>query len=344
MEPNDRLRPASPDRTRIRTRLAAGLPLAAATVLTVAAVALGSSVLRPALEAAHHPDATGQAAASEPAADATDGSTAEPQRTDGIAWSQDPKDEATELPTAEPTPEATPEPTAKAEPTPKPEPKATPRPVESGTIGLTVASADGRVKLVWTQYSGDRFHYYKIVRSTDSTVRWPLGEKDTLVAYTENQEQTKLIDETAPCGTRVWYRVFAVTSGETGYTVLAASPTRGITVEGCTKPTPTPHPDPAGMDLSATQVADGVQLTWSGCDSDAFAAYKVVRSQTDEHPSYPLNDGDQLIGVLSNAATHTFTDPDVAPGQTWHYRVLAMGNDGAWYPVCVTDAVTVSVS
>ena len=57
----------------------------------------------------------------------------------------------------------------------------------------------------------------------------------------------------------------------------------------------------------------------------AFHWYKVVRSHG-ENPSYvPWTEGSQLIGVIENRSTTQFTDTHVESGQTWFYRVQAIG-------------------
>jgi hypothetical protein len=45
-----------------------------------------------------------------------------------------------------------------------------------------------------------------------------------------------------------------------------------------------------------------------------------------ENPSYlPYTDGTQVIGVIENHEVTGQTDGDVASGQTWYYRVQAIG-------------------
>jgi hypothetical protein len=84
-----------------------------------------------------------------------------------------------------------------------------------------------------------------------------------------------------------------------------------------------------------------VQLAWGSCAKDGFWAYKVVRSAVNEWPTYPLKDGDELIAAIGNPAQTGFTDTDVAAGQTWTYRVLALGEGGA--VLCASPARTVAL-
>jgi len=207
--------------------------------------------------------------------------------------------------------------TPKPEPTPKPE--ATEPPAAS--IELSLSIREGKPWVDWSACAND-FQAYKVVRSTNSTVSWPKGEGDSLAAVVGPDGKTAILDGDAPAGKKVWYRVFCVRETDAGWKVLASSATKGISVPASE---PDPEPDPIGLAFEAGQTDGGVGLHWGGCDSDVFVAYKVVRS-AGPNPSYlPGTDGSQLIAVFENAGVTSFTDHDVAAGQTWYYRVQAIG-------------------
>jgi len=216
------------------------------------------------------------------------------------------------------------EPTAKPEPdgTPKPEPKPEPTkpPVES--ISLTVWIGDDRPVMEWSACEGLDFDAYKVVRSTDSTVSWPLGENDTLIAVVERGGYRKAWDSDAPGGTKVWYRVFCVRHTDDGYKVLLASAAKGIEVPEAPAP-----PDPISLDLSASLNEEGhVVLDWSACEADGFGAYKVLRSTSSENPSYlPPTEGTAVIGVIEDKGVTEFHDAGGDAGQTVYYRVQCIG-------------------
>jgi len=189
-------------------------------------------------------------------------------------------------------------------------------------------------------FDGDGFAFYKLVRSTDASVSWPMGAGDSLAAYASSPDDTYFKDYPA-CGKEWHYRVFAVGNGEAGYPVLAASNTVGAFVECVSKPTP---PPPSAMDFWAEVVDGQVHLGWEACGADNFGAYKIVRSQTNTNPKYPLNDGTELIGAIGDPNQTSFVDGAVSSGQTWHYRVLSMANDGSgWYALGLTDVITVTI-
>jgi hypothetical protein len=97
------------------------------------------------------------------------------------------------------------------------------------------------VKIRWSAFDGAGFDYYKVVRSTDSTVSWPLGPGDHLVAAIGDPGQTWAWDGGAAPDT-YWYRVFAVRSAEGGYVVLARSVAVKVVVPAARRRTRSPCP------------------------------------------------------------------------------------------------------
>ncbi len=204
----------------------------------------------------------------------------------------------------------------------KPAPEPTGKPdAEPGTLSLSLSLKADHPYLDWSACSSDRFDLYKVLRSKDSTVTWPAGDNDAIVAAIGDREQTAFKDADAPGGRKLWYRVFCLDKTADGYKILAASGAKAITT-----PTPEPPPDPVSLSFEATAGGGGgVLLDWESCASDGFVYYKVVRSQS-SNPSYlPWTDGTQLIAVIENAGNSAFEDGEVASGQTWFYRVQAIG-------------------
>jgi hypothetical protein len=224
-----------------------------------------------------------------------------------------------------------------AEPTPAP----TNEPDAIGSIGLTLTLTDGGKPWAdWTACTGD-WDYAKVIRSTNSTVTFPKGEGDALAGVTGKDGPTALTDGGAPAGKKLWYRVFCVRVVGDGYQVVAASPTRSITTPAAE---PQPEPAPVSLDITAELTDGGVAIHWGTCSNDHFVAYKVIRS-AGSNPSYlPATDGSVVVAVRESAAVTTFTDPNVEPGQTWHYRVQCIGwmND---HKILLgeTDVVTVTL-
>lgn len=202
-----------------------------------------------------------------------------------------------------------------------PRPDGTKPPTETGTMSLALGIKDGHPFLDWSECTNDAFDYYKVVWSKDATVTWPAGDNDHFAAAIGNRDETALWDTEAPGGKTLYYRVFCVKATDGGYQVLAATPVKSVTT-----PAPEPPPAPVGLGFSVDVTGEGVVvLDWEASTSDAFVYYKVVRSQAGD-PSYlPWTDGTELIGVIEDPGNSAFEDADVASGETWYYRVQAIG-------------------
>jgi hypothetical protein len=200
--------------------------------------------------------------------------------------------------------------------TPRADPAPEPRPEP---LGLTLALHEGGVAADWTACGVDGFDAYKLVRSTDPTVSWPMGEHDSLAGVTE--DATAFLDHDAPAGKTLYYRVFCVDRVGDGYRVLRSSAVKHITTPA---EDPGPKPEPTVIDLELGATDGGVALHWDACPSDAFHWYKIVRSAS-PNPSYlPATDGSVVVGVIEDPSVREFVDTTAEPGH-WFYRVQAIG-------------------
>jgi hypothetical protein len=336
-----------PAPARITTRLALSGPASLAVLFLAGAVALGHTTgflgSIPSGDTGSAMIAADDDKADEPAAlDQKPDPTSKPQA-DTVAPKSSVADEelalAQRTPKPEPVeviaPEPEPEPLNYVEPAPVPAPPAPPVAVLS--LSANQAEYPGKVILSWTGYTGYGFEYYKVVRSTDGDATWPGSGADELIAAIGNPAETWAKDR-PPCGTTVFYRVFAVRHGDYGYEVLAPS-NQVSAVTQC----PPPPPATVGIGLEVSVVDGAVHLSWGACASEHVNAYKIVRSQTNAEPMYPENDGTQLIAAVDPSQT-SFIDSSVASGQTWFYRVLARAdNGGGTYIACQSAAVSVTI-
>ncbi len=257
----------------------------------------------------YHNDYTGVADPTTAPADGTMDRSTEPTA----------KPEPTDKPTARPEP--VPEPTREPTTAPKLEPTASPKPA---AMGLELHIGDGYVKVDWTACAGD-FDFYKVVRSMDSTVRWPLGENDTLVAAI-SAGITAMADKHAPADRTVWYRVFCVRSTGDGYQVLNSTTARSIHTPDA--PAPTPAPETMGLALSLGD--GGLVVDWTVCEADGFDYYKVVRS-TDSTVTWPLGAYDSLAFYTGDREATVFVDTEADPGKTYFYRVFCVNSTSYGY-------------
>ena len=334
----------SEKKPRRTTRVAVAGPGALASVLLIGAVAFGASSLRGPSADAADPDPGSRAAEPKPSlaitAHRTDGPdhaakpdpkpTAKPKAS-VTPKDEKPKDEANDKPKDEAKAEA-PKPAEKPADKPKADapkapdkPKATAKPKPAPTTPTALIlegwTKETKVKLAWKAYAGEGFEYYKVVRSTDGTASWPAGGDDAVVGVIGDRSATWWADVPA-CGKPWTYRVFAVRHGDAGYVTLAA--TNPVTLSVTCAPAPTPV---VVVPLAFTVQANpggGIALSWEACTSKHFTAYKVVRSKTNADPRYPLNSGTELIAAIGDPGQTTFVDSDVASGETWTYRVVAV--------------------
>ena len=122
-------------------------------------------------------------------------------------------------------------------------PEPTPAPQ---TMGLELSLGDGGVVVDWTVCESDGFDYYKVVRSPDSTVKWPTGYNDSLIWYTSDRSVTSFVDTSVDAGKTYFYRVFCVKATSYGYQVLNSTTAHDVAVPE-PDPTPTPvDPTPVG--------------------------------------------------------------------------------------------------
>jgi hypothetical protein len=341
---------------KLRRTFTGSATSALAALLMVGAITFGATVIRP-MSADRTSDATTAQADGSAGHDGGDASEpsdlGEPSGTEdgnGVAPASDTSghdetacqdEQGNTIPCdGEEPPSAPPADEPKDEPTDEPKDKPASEPAPSSDLGLEAfVNFDlGKIVVEWSAFTGD-FEKYKLVRSSDSNATWPLGDGDQLVGVIGPDGGTRFVDTSAPCNTELHYRVFAVRHSGEGYLVLASSNVDGVLRECSDAP---PEPTALGFELARTP--DGVKLSWEACGSETFVAYKIVRSATNANPTYPLNDGTELIGVIGDHTTTMFVDTNVEVGQTWTYRVLSMGQNGdGWYVLGLTAALSITV-
>jgi hypothetical protein len=337
-------------RPRVASRVAASMPTVIASFFLVGAIAFGASLsstsapIEADADAGQSSPPVSQVATSNELVAAGHKGVSYPTDSDRkISPVPEKSGHPTGVPEAKPTEAATSEPdkaTPKAtpKPTPKPTPKATPEPTtkptatkDAGTLGLTLSIKETKVVIDFTACTAAKAEYYKVVRSTDSTVSWPTGKNDAGIAAIAIGDTTRAWDGSAPSGAKVWYRVFCVRHTDDGYTVLASTATKSIIA-----PSVPATPKPSAMGITATSMAGAVTIEWEGCASDGFKAYKVLRKTDDGTKS--------IVAEISSAGTTTFADTTVEAGRTYHYQVTAY----AWWNdqkvvACATDWASVSI-
>jgi hypothetical protein len=287
---DDFVRPLTPIRGTSHRRLPAALPFAIAAIFVVSSVAFGATVIR-------------NIVAPSPSASAV------------LVGDDNPTDEPTLEPTDAPTDAPVDGPVGAPTDAPTTAPTA-------GQLMINVQVLPGKAQVSWSAYTGADFAYYKVVRSSDGTAAWPLGGGDTLVAAIDNKATLTFLDCSGP-GTFT-YRVFAVTSSDSGYAVLASSDDKTVTVAPATTKAPSqPVTNPADLGvLHATDNGDGTYtFSWNAYTGGiAFSYYKLDGQPYPNTPGYVENGGHYW--AYASASTTSTTIP-VSPG-TWNINVEAV--------------------
>jgi hypothetical protein len=305
---DDFIKPLRPAKGIGHRRLPAALPFALAGILVVSSVAFGATVVRSLV--------------------------ATPSSTPVVVGDDDPSPDPTiEITEAPPTEAPATEAPATQEPTAEPTAEPSQGPAEH-VLTLVSTRDGGKVKLEWSRYTGEDFAYYKVVRSTNEEVSWPLGDGDKLVAAISEIDQLSFTD-CPPAGTTVFYQVFAVKSSDSGYEVLADSNVVTQVIPAAT-PKPTANCSihlnasfeaPAAA-LTPNVVASGVSFSWNKwlCGWGNGWYYGVVRNETG-NPTLPLG---SVPGSFYTDNVNQLTGNDwqgVEPGHTYYYRVYVFNDN-----------------
>ena len=325
---HDFVQALKPMRGASHRRLPAALPFAIAGMLVVTSVAFGATFARNMVS----PQATAKPTTNVIGDDGpVEGSSPSASLGDSPSASASASASASESPTTPTTPKS------------------------PGELSITVDALAGKAKITWSAYTGDDFAYYKVVRSTDATATWPLGDHDTLVAAIDNKA-TLTFTDCSGAGTFT-YRVFAVKTDGDSYAVLAESDTATVTVAPAATPTPTPTPKPTQKPTPTRRPVDysklgslGVKDNGNGTyafswhnykGSKDFTYYKLDGQAYPNKPGYVENSSDYWGCTDPGTTTVTVS---VDPG-TWNINVEAVKlGDGDPVAVARTSTLKLTVA
>ena len=199
-------------------------------------------------------------------------------------------------------------------PAPGTKPTERPAATTSPALGLTLAVKEGVIYIDFSECEAAGAEYYKVVRSSDSTVKWPAGESDALVAAVGMDGKTsRAWDKDAPSGKKAWYRVFCVRHAEEGYKVLASSAAKGITA-----PVKDPAPEPKAMWIEVSTDGGKTVVHWEACGGERFSHYRMLRK---------TGEGTTVVAEIESAGATTWVDETVEAGGTYKYLVQSKGVD-----------------
>jgi len=176
-----------------------------------------------------------------------------------------------------------------------------------GSITLSGSAYEGGVNLNWSVANLSTENGFKVVYSTNANPVYPGNEYQ----YLSNPDQ-RSTSWALPTGT---YH-FRVCKYNGAGTCLLYSNDITLTVQQAT---------PVSIILSASQIADGISLTWT-VNGSSSKGFKVVMSEN-PNPVYPGNDYQYLSDPSARSTVWKVTD-----GKTYHFRVCEYlgGSCGAY--------------
>ena len=235
--------------------------------------------------------------------------------------------DATETPVDGSGTDASPEPIT-TEPPAEPAPK--PAAIE---IGVGIDNVYPAVE--WSHCSVDGFVAYKVIRSTNEGVTWPLGSGDTLVGVLKEATAGRFVDRGTKRGATYHYRVAALRTWNSETIVACLSGVKGVTTPAA-DPTTNPIVGP-GLTVKLNDGGHPV-VDWTACSGADFTYYKVVRSK-DATVTWPTGENDSLIAVVGPDGDTITTDTGAPAGTTVYYRVFCVRATDAGYVIVAASDV-----
>jgi fibronectin type 3 domain-containing protein len=185
---------------------------------------------------------------------------------------------------------------------------------------LSVDLSDGFPAFTWTEYTGDNFQWYKLVKSQETeTPNYPENE---LVVYFDDSTELAYSDAHIEDGT-TYYRLCTITTDNLRACSNTISVENGEAEDTEEAETTSEYTDDETLapTLSYEMTEEGkVALSWTKAEEEGFVYYKVLRSNDNPDMVYP---DDGYIAYISDLNTTTYTDGEFVDG-TNYYRVCSV--------------------
>ncbi|MDZ4723998.1 MAG: fibronectin type III domain-containing protein [candidate division Zixibacteria bacterium] len=163
-----------------------------------------------------------------------------------------------------------------------------------------------KINLSWTVNASSAFSWYRIYRHSTNLV----SNLSLLVQTITDKNTVNIVDTTAEPLSKYYYRVYVCNS--IGLSV-------GSNVDSATTPANTA---PAGVTIAGVYTdPNNIKLAWTRNEDADFASYRIYRA-----PSGTVDTLDQLVSIINNKSTDTYTDYVTAT--TMRYRIYVYDRHG----------------
>jgi RHS repeat-associated protein len=177
-------------------------------------------------------------------------------------------------------------------------------PAPQAPTAVSAVAGDGQVTVSWSGPNNSDLYGYRIYRKPSSGSTW------VTVGPLLRKPQTSFTDTTAVNNQEYDYQVKAVDTAELESTGVPATPTWRRTPQDLAAPD-------APTGLTGLSADTSVQLNWHASTALDLSAYKLYRSTA------PIVTADPNLQITQTAST-SFNDPNLATNQRYYYRVSAV--------------------
>lgn len=181
-------------------------------------------------------------------------------------------------------------------------------PPEAVTLFEPSGQTQSSLTLYWSQSTAGDFYYYQLYRAKTSSV----DTNSTLITTIINKSTTNYTDTDLEDTTTYYYIVYVYdkTRLPAGSNIVS-----GMTLKN-------QPPTPVVLSITSINNDSAVVLSWSENGDDDFESYRVYKSD-----GAAMADSN-VVKIINQQSTTTFTDEDVQPDSTYYYKVFVYDKGG----------------
>jgi hypothetical protein len=186
-----------------------------------------------------------------------------------------------------------------------------------------------------TVSTGDTVMFYLFSPEIGGQASMTLGSSVTVPLYDDGSHADIVADDGLYAGRYVVPVNVSVSNGQVTGTLIDAAGNR-ITISDDDFINIYNTPLPVTLTTTALSTHE-IVLNWNAASGSDFLAYRIYRSQTS-----PVTEASELLHVVSNRNTVSFTDSDLPDNTTFYYKVYAYHSSGLFAESNEATAVTLA--